>query len=156
MASLVSKEQRDKLLNESLDENELYKCKIWATIMANFKKLFLYALKYGKLGGVFSNIYCYIGLTENHLNIVTLGAFYVDRSIDRYNILLSDIKRATIRRSLVPGRRLIKLKYGNTKLKISVMNNAIGTNIKDQKENANTLINNLKKIVKNNKKANLD
>lgn len=146
MASLVSKEQRDKLLNESLDENELYKCKIWATIMANFKKLFLYALKYGKAGGSYSNTYCYIGLTESHLNIVTLGSFYVDRSIDRFNILLSDIKKVTIKKSLIPGRRLMILKYGNNKLKISVMNNAIGTNIKDQKENVNTLINNLKKL----------
>ena len=36
---------------------------------------------------------------------------------------------------LLPGRKVVLLHFGKTKMKISLMNNAIGSDIQNQKEN---------------------
>lgn len=138
----ISQEQMDEYLNNMLNSNEYYQSKIWATIMANNKVILDYVLKYGGAVGALSNTYCYIGLLPNKLNIVTLDKFTA-KSQSQYSIKLTDITNLKIKKSIIPGRRLLIFNVGKEKIKVSIMNNAIGTNISNQKENVKALLNNL-------------
>lgn len=137
--------------NEKMNEylNGTYQCKIWATIMANNDVLMEYALKYGASAGsagALTNEYCYIGLNEDRLDIVVLNNFSAKKEYE-FSIQLNDITKIKIKKSIIPSRRVLILYLNDNKeIKISIMNNAIGTNIKNQKENVNILIEKLKKL----------
>ncbi len=146
--------ERDKnvFLDSMLKEGEEYEFKVWAALMASNKEL----AAYGGLGafgmagsgmagaaGALSNIFCYIGLTENSLNIVTLEKFERDRVDAKVAIPIKDIDKIRTRRSIIPKRRMIYIKIKSNenkkkqkKLKISLMSGPVFTDIKNQKENA--------------------
>ncbi|MBE6159540.1 MAG: hypothetical protein E7157_00620 [Lactobacillales bacterium] len=140
-----------KMTQEQMNEhlNGKYESKIWATIMANNDVLMEYALKYGASAGsvgALTNEYCYIGLIEDRLDVVVLNNFSSKKEYE-FSINLNDITKIKIKKSIIPNRRVLILYLNNNKeIKISIMNNAKGTNIKNQKENVNLLIEKLKKI----------
>lgn len=140
-----------KMTQEQMNEylNSKYESKIWATIMANNDVLMEYVLKYGPTSGAvgaLTNEYCYIGLIEDRLDIVVLNNLNAKKEYE-FSIKLNDINKIKIKKSIILSRKVLILYLNNNKeIKISIMNNAIGTNIKNQKENVNILIEKLKKI----------
>ena len=139
MEFVMRAEKRDKFLNDMLCEGESYKGKVWITIMASTAKLLKYAAIYGGAGGALSNTYGYMGLTDGALNFVTVGNVNVDSVKDRFCIPLNSITGIKIRRGYFGGR-LLYLYFENESMKISIMNNALFSNIKDQRENADRLL----------------
>ena len=74
----MNEKDKNEMLEAILNENEAYQCKLWAVIMAG-------ADTYALIGGLstltggaaaalgaLSNAYCYLGVTEQHLNTPTL------------------------------------------------------------------------------------
>lgn len=145
MELFLSAEERDSKLNNLLQENEILECKIWATIMestANLIKLSIYtsAIYGSAIGGAMgalTNQYCFMGISNKKLLISVVKTFKLTE--ENYNLVIpfDKIKDVKIKGSVIPGRKVIILTYeNNEKMKISIMSNAIGSNIKDQKENS--------------------
>ena len=114
----MNEKDKNEMLEAILNENEAYQCKLWAVIMAG-------ADTYALIGGLstltggaaaalgaLSNAYCYLGVTEKHLNMVIVNSVNVSKIENR-----------------------LMLHFGKEKMKISLMNNAIGSDIQGQKEN---------------------
>ena len=85
--------------------------------------------------GALSNAYCYMGVTEKHLNMVIVNSVNVSKIENRLSLPLSSITKAEVKGGLLPGRKVVMLHFGKEKMKISLMNNAIGSDIQRQKEN---------------------
>ena len=68
----------------------------------NTKRLLSYAIDADKRPNIgTSNIYCYIGLTQTNLNIVTLHSLDVTRVTGYFRIPLQDIQGATVRKGVL-------------------------------------------------------
>ena len=137
----MNEKDKHEMLEAILDENESYQCKLWAVIMAG-------ADTYALIGGLstltngaaaalgaLSNVYCYMGLTEKHLNLVIVNSIDVSSIENRLSLPLSSITKAKVKGGLLPGRKVALLYFGKDKMKISLMNHAIGSDIQNQKEN---------------------
>ena len=138
----MNEKDKNEMLEAILNENESYQCKLWAVIMAG-------ADTYALIGGLFytdrggaaaalgalSNAYCYLGVTEQHLNMVIVNSVNVSKIENRLSLPLSSITKAEVKGGLLPGRKVVMLHFGKEKMKISLMNNAIGSDIQGQKEN---------------------
>ena len=59
----------------------------------------------------------------------------VSKIENRLSLPLSSITKAEVKGGLLPGRKVVMLHFGKEKMKISLMNNAIGSDIQGQKEN---------------------
>lgn len=139
----MNEKDKNEMLEAILNENEAYQCKLWAVIMAG-------ADTYALIGGLstltggggaaaalgaLSNAYCYLGVTEQHLNMVIVNSVNVSKIENRLSLPLSSITKAEVKGGLLPGRKVVMLHFGKEKMKISLMNNAIGSDIQGQKEN---------------------
>ncbi len=140
---MITMNEKDK--NEMLEaiciKQEAYLCKLWGVLMADAKT-------YAAIGGLsaivggaasalgsLSNAYCYIGVTEQHLNFVVVDSVNVRNIKNRISIPIECITKAEVKGGLLPGRKVVMVYFGKEKLKISLMNNAIGSDIQGQKEN---------------------
>ena len=135
----MNEKDKNEMLEAILNESEAYQCKLWAVIMAG-------ADTYALIGGLstltggaaaalgaLSNAYCYMGITEKHLNMVIVNSVNVSKIENRLS--LNSITKAEVKGGLLPGRKVVMLHFGKEKMKISLMNNAIGSDIQGQKEN---------------------
>jgi len=130
----MNEKDKNEMLEAILKESEAYQCKLWAVIMAGADT---YALTGGAAAalGALSNAYCYLGITEKHLNMVIVNSVNVSKIENRLSLPLNSITKAEVKGGLLPGRKVVMLHFGKEKMKISLMNNAIGSDIQGQKEN---------------------
>ena len=152
----MNEKDKNEMLEAILNENESYQCKLWAVIMAGADTYALIgglstltgADTYALIGGLstltggaaaalgaLSNAYCYLGVTEQHLNMVIVNSVNVSKIENRLSLPLSSITKTEVKGGLLPGRKVVMLHFGKEKMKISLMNNAIGSDIQGQKEN---------------------
>ena len=115
-------DEKDEDENEK-DENEMwdailnekgeYLCKLWGVLMADSKT-------YAAIGGLsaivgggaaalgaLSNAYCYIGVTEQHLNFVVVDSVNVRNIKNRISIPMECITKAEVKGGLLPGRKAV-------------------------------------------------
>ena len=96
----MNEKDKNEMLEAILNENEAYQCKLWAVIMAG-------ADTYALIGGLstltggaaaalgaLSNAYCYLGVTEQHLNMVIVNSVNVSKIENRLSLPLSSITKA--------------------------------------------------------------
>lgn len=89
----MNEKDKNEMLEAILNENEAYQCKLWAVIMAG-------ADTYALIGGLstltggaaaalgaLSNAYCYLGVTEQHLNMVIVNSVNVSKIENRLSLL---------------------------------------------------------------------
>ena len=74
-------------------------------------------------------------MTENNINFVIVDSVNVSKIKNSISIPKSSITKAEVKGGILPGRKVVLLHFGKTKMKISLMNNAIGSDIQNQKEN---------------------
>ncbi|MFI3202310.1 MAG: hypothetical protein R3Y54_12470 [Eubacteriales bacterium] len=138
----MNEQDKNQMLQGMLREGESYGGKMWGVIMADNKALLTGALISGAVGAL-SNQYCYVGVTQKAIYFVVVGSFNVSEIKQSFIIELKDVKKAKVKKSLIPGRRVMMLHLGKGKLKLSVVNNTIGSDIKMQKEGCDYLCNQL-------------
>lgn len=137
----MNEKDKNEMLNAIAGEGETYQCRLWGTIMADAKT-------YAKIGGLslitgggaaalgaLSNAYCYLGMTEKNINFVIIDSIDVSKVKNRLSIPVGSITKAEVKKGLIPGRTTVILHIENTKMKLALMNNAVGSDIKGQKEN---------------------
>lgn len=66
-----------------------------------------------------------------------------------WGVLMADSKTYAAIGGLLPGRKVVMVYFGKNKLKISLMNNAIGSDIQGQKENVERFCQMIQKACKN-------
>jgi len=99
----MNEKDKNKMLEAILNKNEAYQCKLWAVIMAG-------ADTYALIGGLstltggaaaalgaLSNVYCYLGVTEQHLNMVIVNSVNVSKIENRLSLPLSSITKAEVK-----------------------------------------------------------
>ena len=117
MALTMNEESKNLELKKLLLEHEKYKATTWGTIVFCTPKLLSYAVdteKRPKIGT--SSIYCYIGLTQANLNIVTLHSLDVTRVTGTFRIPLKDIQQAFVKNGVLKSS--ITIDFGNEKCKL--------------------------------------
>ena len=146
MKFAMNEADKNRLLDKVLNKGEYYKFKIWGVLMANDKEYreivavsssfnpVLSGTVAGALGSL-SNKYSYIGMTDKTINFIILDNFNASKVKERLIIPITEIINANVKNSFIPKRKVATIKLKDpTKLKISLMENAIGTDIKNQKE----------------------
>lgn len=137
----MNERDKNEMLNAIAGEGETYQCRLWGTIMADAKT-------YARIGGLspiagsgaaalgaLSNAYCYLGMTEKNINFVIIDSIDVSKVKNRLSVPVGNIGKAEVKKGLIPGRTTVILHIENTKMKLILMNNTVGSDIKGQKEN---------------------
>lgn len=137
----MNERDKNEMLNAVAGKGETYQCRLWGTIMADAKT-------YAKIGGLsliagsgaaalgaLSNAYCYMGMTEKSINFVIIDSIDVSKIKNRLSIPVGSIIKAEVKKGLIPGRTTVILHIENAKMKLALMNNTVGSDIKGQKEN---------------------
>ncbi len=138
MAAVMNEEDKKRMLDEILADGESYQVKIWGTIMADAKTLALIGAIVGGVGGAFTNAYCYVGLTEKHLNFAVVDSIKVDVLRNQISIPLESVKGVKVKKGLF-GRTVVNMDLGDSKMKLSLVNNTIGSKLVGQKEGVEKL-----------------
>ena len=98
--------------------------------------------------GALSNVSCYVGVTEKSLVIAVLETFDISHIYGKICIPFNQFDEVKIKKGLVPSQRIIKMKSGKTKLKLSLVNNTITAKVKDQKLGMQKICEALEKVAK--------
>lgn len=131
MALFMNDKDMDQMLNEICPKGETYQGKAWGTLMAGTAKML--AL------GALSNVYCYVGATEKTLVIAVLDTLDISHIYGKICIPFNEFDGVKIKKGLIPSQRIIKAKSGETKIKLSLVNNTITAKIKNQKQGIQTI-----------------
>lgn len=146
----MNEADKNQMLDEILEPGKEYEAKVWGTIMADAKTM----LGIGAIStvirgsavilGALSNEYCYVGVTEQTLNFVVVGKMDVSKVKERFIVKFEEIQNVKIKNSLIPRRKVIhiKLKFGS--IKLSLVNNTVGSDLKMQREGIEYLCRKLK------------
>ena len=121
-------------------EGETYQGEAWGTLMSGTAEML--AL------GALSNVSCYVGVTEKSLVIAVLETFDISHIYGKICIPFDQFDEVKIKKGLVPSQRIIKMKSGKTKLKLSLVNNTITAKVKDQKLGMQKICEALEKVAK--------
>ena len=140
----MNEKDKNEMLDSILNEKEEYLCKLWGVLMADSKT-------YAAIGGLSAIVGggAYIGVTEQHLNFVVVDSVDVRNIKNRISIPMECITKAEVKGGLLPGRKVVTVYFEKNKLKISLMNNAIGSDIQGQKENVERVCQMIQKACKN-------
>ncbi|MEG0329601.1 MAG: hypothetical protein RR602_00540 [Longicatena sp.] len=143
MPITMNEKSKNLELNQLLSPTESYLASAWASIPNSTPILHSFAYqnseKHDKIGS--SNIYCYIGLTDKNLNIVTLNSLDVTRVTGRFSIPLEKIAHVAVKKGILKSSAI--LDFGNEKIKIFWSNQNAGTDMKDQRKNVKIICDHL-------------
>lgn len=136
MASMNAADM-ESMLGAILSEGESYECSCWAIFNCNSPSRIILAqasdLPDSKPNMMpLGNAYAYVGLTEEHLNLVVVNQYRVTQIIDRFSIPLSAITRVEIRNGIIMGKILI-VSVGQGKLQLELTSFASGNRDAEQK-----------------------
>ena len=129
-----------QMLESIRPEGETYQGEAWGTLMSGTAEML--AL------GALSNVSCYVGVTEKSLVIAVLETFDISHIYGKICIPFDQFDEVKIKKGLVPSQRIIKMKSGKTKLKLSLVNNTITAKVKDKKLGFQKIFDALEKIAK--------
>ncbi len=129
-----------QMLESICPEGETYQGEAWGTLMSETAEML--AL------GALSNVSCYVGVTEKSLVIAVLETFDISHIYRKICIPFNQFDEVKIKKGLVPSQRIIKMKSGKTKLKLSLVNNTITAKVKDQKLGMQKICEALEKVAK--------
>ena len=126
MALFMNEKDMNEMLAGISPEGETYQGKAWGTLMSGTAEML--AL------GALSNVSCYVGVTEKTLVIAVLETFDISHIHGKILLSLEQLDEVKVQKGLMPSQRIIKVKSGKTKIKLSLVNNTITAKIKDQKQ----------------------
>ena len=140
MALLMNDTDMKQMLESIRPEGETYQGEAWGTLMSGTAEML--AL------GALSNVSCYVGVTEKSLVIAVLETFDISHIYGKICIPFDQFDEVKIKKGLVPSQRIIKMKSGKTKLKLSLVNNTITAKVKDQTLGLQKICEALEKVAK--------
>jgi len=138
----LNEKHKNELLGQALKEGESYKAKVWGCLMADTKTLMLFGTVGGSIGGTalagamgaLSNQYCYVGMTDSRFVFYVMETFDCYKVKCAFEVSFEQIEKVKVKKSILPGRSVVYIYSSKQRLKLSLVTNTIGTDIKDQKE----------------------
>lgn len=144
MSLLMKEKDKEEMLNKIKDKNENFEAKMWGTLMLSNKDLIVNSFQYSGPGpagagmagasGALSNRYCYCGMTETGIYFVIVKTMKVNEIEETFKLPYDAITKVKIKSSIIPGRKVVHIYSDLGKYHLSLMNNAIGSDIRGQKE----------------------
>lgn len=162
MSMKMCEEDKNGMLEYLLPNGEQYKAKVWGVIMAGVKDIAAIGILGGLISvaagsvlgggtagamGALSNEYCYVGITEKRIVVNVIQKLDCSKVKSSFSIPFTEIKKVKVSKSIIPGRRVVQIFFQNGTIKLSLMSNAIGTNIQNQKENVECFIQNISRLI---------
>ncbi len=126
----MNDQDMQQILSKLNQKNESYIAQVWSVVMSIN----------GSHQTALNNAYNYLGITDKNIHIAIIDSFDVSEVKGYLSISLEDIIKVSIKKSLIPSRKIIRIQTKTMKMKISVMSNSIGADISCQKENVQLLI----------------
>ena len=133
----LNEKDKNELLGQALKEGESYEAKVWGCLMADTKTLMSFAAVGGSLAGAMgalTNQYCYVGMTNSKFVFYVMETFDCYKVKGAFEVSFAQIEKVKVKKSLLPGRHVIKIYVSKQCLKLSLATNTIGTDIQNQKE----------------------
>lgn len=143
----LNEKDKNELLDQVLRDGETYQAKVWGCLMADAKTMVAIGAVLGQFSGGFgalTNEYCYVGMTNNRFVFFVMSSLDCSKVKYAFEVPFSKIDKVKVKKSLIPGRQLLFIHKEKSKLKLSLMTNSIGTDIKDQKTGVETIISAMK------------
>lgn len=151
----MNEQDKNKMLDKVLNEGETYSAKVWGTIMAGTDTMlaigaaggilttFAGAAATGLSGtmGALTNEYCYVGMTDSRLIFCVVGKMDCSKVKGYFSIHFDGITKVKVSGSFIPGRKVLKIYIDKKCIKLSLVNNTIGTDIEGQKEGIEKILN---------------
>lgn len=131
MTMMMNDWDMDVMLSSICPDGESYRGMAWGTLMSGTAEMLS--------SGALSNVYCYAGVTDRTLVVAVLDTFDISNLRGAISIPFDAVEKLKIKKGLVPSQRIIKLTSGNTKLKLSLVNNTITARVMEQKEGMRTI-----------------
>lgn len=134
MPLTMNEQSKNNELKHLLLENETYISRTWASLVSSTPRLLTYCVDdnmHPKIGS--SNIYCYIGLSNTFLGIITLHSLDVTKVTGRFRIPLDEIKNIELKNGIMKCSATIE--FENERFKLLWINEALGTDMKQQRKN---------------------
>ena len=139
MALKIKEKDMNTMLESIKPKDETYKAKTWSTIMSGTVKLL--AL------GALSNVSAYVGVTENEMTVAVLDTIDISHIYGELHIRYDQIKSLKIKKSIIPGQRVVHIETDSSKLKMTLFNNPLSAKIPNQKEAIEIIIQTLNENV---------
>ncbi len=130
--SSMNEEQKQRFLNEMLRSGESYQAAVWGIAAADAKTCTMFSTL--PAGMAAANMYCYIGMSEENINLVLVSSSDPSRQFGKMRLPFARIESAAVKNSLIPGRRVIDLIVSGRVVRLQLTNSTVGTDLKDQKE----------------------
>ena len=141
---MTSMNERDKrqFLREMLGAGESYQAMVWGTVSADAKTCALFTTLPAHQSA--ANTYCYIGMSEKNINIVMVSSMHPDRILGVMRLPFDRISAATVKNSVIPGRKIIDLVVRDRQVQIKLNGSTAGTDLREQKEGIRKITERLK------------
>lgn len=83
-----------------------------------------------------------MGLTQKRLVVVVVKKTDVSQVKFAFDLPLEQLSSVKVKKNFIPGRQVMTAVFENKKIHFSIMSSSIGTDIENQKENAQILLKN--------------
>ena len=141
MTSMNEKDKR-QFLREMLGTGESYQAMVWGTVSADAKTCALFSTLPARQTA--ANTYCYIGMSEENMNIVMVSSMHPDRILGVMRLPFDRISAAVVKNSVIPGRKIIDLIVKERLVQLKLNSSTAGTDLKEQKEGIRKITERLK------------
>ena len=132
MSLLLNENDMNTMLEKIRPQNETYIAKMWTTIMSGTVKLF--AL------GALSNVSAYVGVTDDEITIAVLDTIDISHIYGELHVPYDQIRSLKIKKSFIPGQKVILVETDSSKLKLTLFNNPLSAKIPNQKQAIDKII----------------
>lgn len=143
----LNEKDKNELLRQVLKDGETYQAKVWGCLMADAKTMMALGAVLGQFAGAFgalTNEYCYVGMTNTRFVFFVMNAMDCSKVKYAFEIPFSKIDKVKVKKSIIPGRHFLYIYKEKSKIKLSLVTNTIGTNLKDQKSGVETIVSAMK------------
>lgn len=140
--SSMNEQDKHAFLNEMRRGGEIYQAEVWGTVTADKKTQAMFSTLPSKMA--LADVYAYIGMSEENINIVAVNTQNPDVIIGRMRLPFAKITSAEIHAGLIPGRKTVELTVDGRAVRIRLNSNTLGTDLKNQKEGIRKITDRLK------------
>ena len=141
MGLSLKKDEMIQYLEAAKAQDETFRCMLWGTVIADISKfqnrsamsIAMFFTPVPGVAGSLNNAFCYIGLTEKCLYVISLDAYNTSRITGTFTLPFADITMLEVRKTMLGASHTVEIECGGF-LSLTVKGVSLGTNIKDQKQ----------------------
>ena len=130
--TMMNESDKHRFLGEMLRSGEHYQAEVWGNVTADKKTQLMFSSM--PVNSILMESYCYVGMTEENINIVVVNTQKPDRILGRLRLPIDKISSVSIKGSLIPGKKTMDLLVDGRAIRLKLSSGTIGTDLQGQKE----------------------